>query len=89
VTVASTLSQIFSCPIIPIHHIEAHIFSNFLEREEQEIIFPAICLTVSGGHTDIYLLSDMWNREKIGATIDDSAGEAYDKVGKMMGLGYP
>lgn len=89
VSVASTLSQILSCPIIPIHHIEAHIFSNFLEREESEIIFPAVCLTVSGGHTDIYFLSDMWSREKVGATIDDAAGEAYDKVAKMLGLGYP
>lgn len=89
VTVASTLSQILSCPIIPIHHIEAHIFSNLLEREESEISFPAVCLTVSGGHTDIYFLSNMWNREKIGATIDDAAGEAYDKVAKMMEVGYP
>lgn len=89
VSVASTLSQILSCPIIPIHHIEAHIFSNFLKREESEISFPAVCLTVSGGHTDIYFLSDMWSLEKIGATIDDAAGEAYDKVAKMLGLGYP
>lgn len=89
ITVATTLSQTLSIPFLPIHHIEAHIFSNFLERREEEIPFPLVCLTVSWGHTEIYLMRDMWFLEKVGGTIDDAAGEAYDKVAKMMNLGYP
>lgn len=89
ITVASTISETLQIPIIPINHIEAHIFSNFLEREESDIVFPLVCLTVSGGHNEIYYMKDMWSLERIGATQDDAAGEAFDKVAKMMGLGYP
>jgi N6-L-threonylcarbamoyladenine synthase len=89
VTVASTLSSTLEIPIILIHHIEAHIFSNFLERKEDDIVFPLVCLTVSGWHTELYFMRDMWNLEKIWWTLDDAAGEAYDKVAKMMDLGYP
>jgi N6-L-threonylcarbamoyladenine synthase len=88
-TVASTLSQTLKIPIIPINHIEAHIFSNFLERSESEIEFPLVCLTVSWGHNEIYFMQDMFTREKLWQSQDDAAGEAYDKVAKMMGLGYP
>ncbi|MCH8518636.1 tRNA (adenosine(37)-N6)-threonylcarbamoyltransferase complex transferase subunit TsaD [Candidatus Gracilibacteria bacterium] len=89
ITVASTLSQALQIPIIPIDHIEAHIFSNWLERDESEIVFPLVCLTVSGGHNEIWYMQDMWSKEKLGQTQDDAAGEAYDKVAKMMGLEYP
>lgn len=89
ITVASTLSQVLHIPILPIDHIQAHIFSNFLERDESEIIFPLCCLTVSGGHNEIYYMPDMWTRIKLWQTQDDAAGEAFDKVAKMMGLGYP
>lgn len=89
ITVASTLSQTLKIPIIAINHIEAHIFSNWLERDESEIQFPLVCLTVSGWHNEIWYMSDMWTKEKLGQTQDDAAGEAYDKVAKMMGLGYP
>lgn len=89
ITVASTISQTLQIPIIPIDHIQAHIFSNFLERDESEIIFPLVCLTVSGGHNELYYMRDMWSREKIWKTQDDAAGEAFDKVAKMMWLGYP
>lgn len=89
ITVASTLSQVHKIPIIPIDHIKAHIFSNWLEREESEIRFPLVCLTVSGGHNEVWYMEDMWSAEKLGQTQDDAAGEAYDKVAKMMGLGYP
>ncbi len=89
ITVASTLSQTLSIPIIPIDHIEAHIFSNWLERAESEIPFPLVCLTVSGGHNELWYMSDMWTREKLGQTQDDAAGEAFDKVAKMMELWYP
>jgi len=88
-TVASTLSETLQIPIIPINHIEAHIFSNFLERQESDIEFPLVCLTVSGGHNDIYYMSDMWSLEKLWSTQDDASGEAFDKVAKMMWLGYP
>ena len=84
IMVASTLSETLQIPIIPINHIESHIFSNFLEREESDIEFPLVCLTVSGGHNEIYSMSDMWSLERIGATQDDAAGEAFDKVAKMM-----
>ncbi len=89
ITVATTLSKTLHIPLVPIHHIESHIFSNFLERQEQDILFPLVCLTVSGGHTEIYHMKHMWWFEKVGGTIDDAAGEAYDKVAKMMGLWYP
>jgi len=89
ITVASTLSQTLQIPIIPIDHIQAHIFSNWLERDESEISFPLVCLTVSWGHNELWYMRDMWNKEKLGQTQDDAAGEAYDKVAKMMGLWYP
>jgi len=80
---------ILQIPIIPINHIQAHIFANFLEREEKEIQFPLVCLTVSGWHNDIYSMKDMWDLEKVGSTTDDASWEAFDKVAKMMWLGYP
>ena len=89
ITVASTLSQTLKIPVLEIDHIQAHIFSNFLERQESDIAFPLVCLTVSGGHNEVYYMKDMWNREKLGQTQDDAAGEAFDKVSKMMWLGYP
>ncbi len=88
-TVASTISTLLKIPIIPINHIQAHIFANFLEREEKEIEFPVVCLTVSGWHNDIYSMKDMWDLEKVGSTTDDASWEAFDKVAKMMWLGYP
>lgn len=89
ITVASTLSQNLNIPIIAIDHIQAHIFSNFLERKESEIQFPLVCLTVSGWHNEIYYMESMFEREKLGQTQDDAAWEAFDKVAKMMGLWYP
>ena len=88
-TVAGTISTVLQKKIIPINHIEAHIFANFLERQESDIEFPLVCLTVSGGHNDIYSMKDMWSLEKIGSSWDDAGGEAFDKVAKMMGLWYP
>lgn len=88
-SVAKTLANTLSIPYIPIDHIEAHMFANYLERETTDIPFPSVCLTVSGGHNELYLWKSMFEREKIGETLDDSAGEAFDKVAKMMGLGYP
>lgn len=74
-------------PIVGVHHIEAHIFSVMLEQEHPEL--PFIALIVSGGHTLLVQVNDIGSYEVIGNTLDDAAGEAYDKVGKMLGLGYP
>lgn len=89
ITVASTLSQTLKIPVLEIDHIQAHIFSNFLERKESDIEFPLVCLTVSGWHNEVYYMPDMWTRVKLGQTQDDAAGEAFDKVAKMMWLWYP
>lgn len=88
-TVASTISQVLKIPIISINHIEAHIFSNFLERQEKEITFPLACLTVSWGHNEIYVMKNMWDFEKVWWTSDDAWWEAFDKAAKMMWLSYP
>jgi len=89
ITVARTLGNIHSIPVLEINHIQAHIFANFLERKKEDIEFPLVCLTVSGGHNEIYHMEDMWDFNRIGGTTDDAAGEAFDKVAKMMWLGYP
>ena len=88
-SVASTISTVLKIPIIPINHIQAHIFSNFLEREENEIVFPLVCLTVSWGHNDIYIMNDMWDMKKLWSSWDDAGWEAFDKAAKMMWLWYP
>jgi N6-L-threonylcarbamoyladenine synthase len=85
-TVAKTLSYLLKKPLIWVHHIEAHIFANLLERDITQIPFPSVVLTVSGGHTEIYNWKSLFEFECIGATRDDAAGEAFDKVSKMMGL---
>lgn len=88
-TVARTLWEVYSIPVMEIDHIQAHIFANYLERSEAEISYPLVCLTVSWGHNEIYYKKDMFHFEKIWATTDDAAGEAFDKVSKMMWLWYP
>ena len=88
-TVAWTISTVLNKKIISINHIEAHIFSNFLERDESEIQFPLVCLTVSWGHNDIYFMKSMFDIEKIWSTWDDAWWEAFDKAAKMMWLEYP
>lgn len=74
-------------PLIPIHHIEAHLYSGFLEHPE--LTFPAVVLVVSGGHTSLFVVRSFDAYEVLGSTKDDAAGEAFDKVSKMLGLGYP
>jgi len=75
-------------PVIEINHIEGHIYSNFINPKTQ-INYPALILTVSGGHTNLVLMSKNKKIRIIGETLDDAAGEAYDKGAKMMNLGYP
>ena len=88
-TAASFLSQLYQKPLIPVHHVHGHLCSVFLERELDSVEFPALVLTVSGGHTDLYLWKSPTHWEKLGGTLDDAAGEAFDKTAKMLGLGYP
>lgn len=72
--------------LVAVNHIEGHIFSALIE---QNVPFPHLCLTASGGHTSLYLVEDFGNYTEIGTTQDDAAGEAFDKVAKLLGLGYP
>ena len=74
-------------PFIGINHMEAHIFSNMIEEPRPS--FPFVNLTVSGGHTQLVLVKDSFESELLGETLDDAAGEAFDKVAKMLGVGYP
>jgi len=79
-------------PLLEVNHLQAHILSHFI-REKGSIkavpSFPFLCFTVSGGHTQIVLVKDYFDMEIIGSTIDDAAGEAFDKAAKIMGLSYP
>ena len=84
---AKTLSYTWNKPLIPIHHVESHIYANFINKDS--IQFPAIVLTVSGGHTALYLMKAHGDLKIIGETIDDAAGEAFDKGAQLMNLGYP
>ena len=72
-SVAETLSLSLKKPLIWIHHIEAHIFANLLERDLSEITFPSVVLTVSGGHTEIYIWKSLFEFEMVGQTRDDAA----------------
>ena len=83
---AKTISLVTGKPLIPVHHIAGHIYANNLEKK---IEFPLISLVVSGGHTDIVYMKEDYSFERIGSTLDDAVGEAYDKVAKVLGLSYP
>lgn len=74
-------------PLIAVNHLHGHIYANFLEHDNIEL--PAVCLVVSGGHTSILYMKDRKSFEIIGETRDDAAGEAFDKVARFLGLGYP
>jgi len=74
-------------PLIEVNHMQAHILAHFIEENKPS--FPFICLTVSGGHTQIVLVKDYFDMEVIGETNDDAAGEAFDKTAKLLGLPYP
>lgn len=72
--------------IIGVNHLEGHIFSSFIEHQ---VPFPHLCITASGGHTSLYLVNDFGAFELIGNTLDDAAGEAFDKIAKLLGFAYP
>ena len=84
---AKALAYKWNKPIVGVNHIEAHILANLLENKEIE--FPAIALVVSGGHTQLILMSDIGKYKILGETRDDAAGECFDKVAKLLKLGYP
>lgn len=87
---AKSLSLALNIPIIEVHHMQAHIMAHFIQDKDQSIpVFPFICLTVSGGHTQLVKVSDHLTFEIMGQTIDDAIGEAFDKAAKIMGLPYP
>lgn len=76
-------------PLIPVNHMEAHVLAHFIDCETPVELLPMLCLTVSGGHTQLVHVSEQYELRIIGETLDDAAGEAYDKGAKMMGLPYP
>lgn len=83
---AKTIAMITGKPLIPVHHIAGHIYANNLEHR---LHFPLIALVVSGGHTELIYMKEDYSFERIGGTLDDAVGEAYDKVAKILGLDYP
>lgn len=86
VVAATTLSYIYKKPLVPVHHIAGHIYANNLEKEMQ---YPSLALVISGGHTDLIYMKEEYSFEKIGGTLDDAVGEAYDKVARVANIPYP
>lgn len=87
---AKSFAQSLDIPLIEVNHLHAHILAHFIDdANPTPPTFPFLCLTVSGGHTMLVLVKDYFDLEIIGKTIDDAAGEAFDKIGKVLGLDYP
>ncbi|MDQ2752963.1 MAG: tRNA (adenosine(37)-N6)-threonylcarbamoyltransferase complex transferase subunit TsaD [Bacteroidota bacterium] len=84
---AKSLSLVLDKPLIAVHHMQAHVLANLIDEPKPQ--FPFLCLTVSGGHTQIVLAKSPTQLEILGETIDDAAGEAFDKSAKLLGLPYP
>jgi N6-L-threonylcarbamoyladenine synthase len=76
-------------PLLGINHLEGHVYSLWLTEQHREIVFPVLVLIVSGGHTELLLMRDHGDYERLGSTLDDAAGEAFDKVGRLLGLPFP
>ena len=96
ITFAKELSKRYNIPLIPVNHMEGHLLSSLLLNskgrgmvEDMDDIFPALGLLMSGKHTEIIRVDGIGKYEKIGQTLDDAAGEAFDKVGRMLNFGYP
>ena len=87
VSTAKTLALVWDVPFVAVNHLEAHLYASFLE--EPDLQLPAVVLLVSGGHTMLVEMSDYGVYRVLGSTIDDAAGEAFDKVARYLGLGYP
>lgn len=84
---AKSFALSLNIPLIEVHHMQAHVLAHYIEDPKPN--FPFLCLTVSGGHTQIVLVKDFFDMEIIGETTDDAAGEAFDKTAKILGLNYP
>ncbi len=84
---SKSLSLALDKPLIAVHHMQAHVLANLIPDNKPD--FPFLCLTVSGGHTQIVLCEDYLQMKVIGQTRDDAAGEAFDKSAKLLGLPYP
>ena len=83
---AKTLAYLYKKPLIPVHHIAGHIYANNLVKP---LKFPLIALVISGGHTELVYMREHYSFKKIGGTLDDAVGEAYDKVARIVGVPYP
>jgi len=86
-TAAKTLAHALNIPFIGVNHIVGHIYANFISNKDIEA--PVLCLTVSGGHSDLLYFEELGSYRLLGSTRDDAAGEAFDKVARVLGLGYP
>jgi N6-L-threonylcarbamoyladenine synthase len=87
---AKSLAYGLNIPLIDVNHMQAHILAHFIDEDDhKKPPFPFLAMTISGGHTQIVKVNSYFNMEVIGETIDDAVGEAYDKSGKVLGLGYP
>ena len=87
---AKSLAYGLNIPLIDVNHMQAHILAHFIDEDNHEKPpFPFLAMTISGGHTQIVKVTDYFKMEVLGETIDDAVGEAYDKSGKILGLGYP
>jgi N6-L-threonylcarbamoyladenine synthase len=85
---AKALAYATRLPLVPVNHLEGHIYAAWIGRDEPEH-FPALVLIVSGGHSDVVLMTGHGEYERLGQTVDDAAGEAFDKVARLLGLGFP
>jgi N6-L-threonylcarbamoyladenine synthase len=86
---AKSLGVSLKVPVIEVNHMQAHILSNFIENGKKKPDFPFLGVTISGGHTQFILVEDYFKMKILGETLDDAIGEAFDKCGKKIGLGYP
>lgn len=87
ISISKALAYTQSIPVVGVNHIEGHIYSNLLEHDD--LSPPFVSLVVSGGHTELVYVADHRKYERLGQTLDDAAGEAFDKVAKLLNLGYP
>src|SRR3990170_6046246 len=85
---AKALAYARGLPLVAVNHLEAHIYAAWLDREESPA-FPLLALIVSGGHSDVVLMEGHGRYRRLGETVDDAAGEAFDKVARLLGLGFP
>lgn len=87
---AKSMAMALQLPLISVNHMQAHILAHFINDElQKKPVFPFLCLTISGGHTEIVKITDYFSMEIIGETLDDAVGEAFDKSAKLLGLSYP